>query len=133
MSIIKSIAIAALAFGIASGASAAESKFLSPATVTAIVKGEVMNMFNRLTDEDRVVMRNYLIGFGGGMHAECRILPASTVDELVNVMKNAMRNDQEASRTMKVGFEDGRLLAAKYGCDSDVGLAASRTVRGYMK
>jgi hypothetical protein len=134
MSLIKSIAVAALAFGIAGGAFAAESKFLAPNVVEGIVKGEVISVYNKMQDERaRAMLRTYLIGFGSAMHAECGILPSSVEGKIVQTVKTVLSRRDDTSTAMRAGYDDGKLLVTTYGCGSDVGQAASRTVRGYMK
>ena len=134
MSVIKSIAVAALAFGIAGGALAAENKFLAPKVVEGIVSGEVIGVYNNMTeDKVRAMLRTYLIGFGSALHAECGILPSSVEDDILQVVKTVMGKRDDASTSMKAGFQDAKTLVGTYGCGSNVGLAASRTVKDYMK
>jgi hypothetical protein len=134
MSILKSLVLAVLAFGIAGGASAAENKFLAPNTVEAIVSGEIISRYTGMQqNEQRSLLRNYLIGFGSGMHAECGVLSKSVEAETLKVVRNVMGRHDDSATAMRAGFDDARLLAGKYGCASNVGQAASRTVVAYMQ
>ena len=134
MSFIKSVTAAALTFGIAGGALAAESKFLAPKVVEGIVSGEIIGVYSKMKeDKARAMLRTYMVGFGSAMHAECGILPSSLEDEIVKVVKTVMSKRDDTSTAMKAGYDDGKLLVGAYGCGSDVGQAASRTVRSYMK
>jgi hypothetical protein len=123
-----------VAVGIAGGASAAESKFIAPSTVKAIVSGEILDIYNRTTDEQaRRLMQTYLIGFGSGMHAECGVLSRAVEDDLLAYVKRVMSEGDKPAIALKAGYEDAKLLSSEFGCTSDVGRAATRTVQRYMK
>ncbi|MCW5746225.1 MAG: hypothetical protein KIT36_08515 [Alphaproteobacteria bacterium] len=134
MSFIKTIAVAALAFGVVGSASAAENQFVAPTTVKAIVSGEIIETLSQMPEDGtRQMLRNYLIGFGSGMHAECGVLPSSIENDLLSYVKKVMRDGDRAALVLKAGYEDAKLLTGAYGCGSDVGRAATRTVQRYMK
>jgi hypothetical protein len=134
MSIFRTIAIAALAFGIAGNASAAESRFAAPTSVKAIVSGEIIRIYNEVPEgEARQLLRTYLIGFGSGMHAECSVLSRSIENDLLQYVRKVMRDGDRPAVALKAGYEDAKLLAGEFGCGSDVGLAATRTVQKYMQ
>lgn len=134
MSIWKTVTVAALSLGIVGGASAAENKFVAPEVVKAIVSGEILDTVPRIpAGEKRMLMVAYLVGFGSGMHVECAILPGSVEPELLKVVKKVADGADANTRAMRAGYDDARHLTGTYGCGSDVGKAASRTVLQYMK
>jgi hypothetical protein len=134
MSVFKTIVLAAVAIGIAGGASAAESRFAAPNSVKAIVSGEIFRIYNGIADrEARQLLRTYLIGFGSGMHAECSVLPRSMEENLLRYVRTVMQDGDRPAHALKAGYEDARMLTGEFGCGSDVGRAAARTVQRYMK
>lgn len=139
MSIIKSIAIAALTVGIAGSAFAAKSQFNVPDAVRGLVNGDIQSVYQRASEEQRRLLIEYTAGFAGGLHARCEILNRGASTELGNYLsqvadqleadKRAGRESSPATRAVVAGIQDGATLADGYGCRSEVGLGATRTVQ----
>lgn len=139
MSIFKSFTIAALTFGIASGAVAAKNEFIAPDAVKDIVSGNIQSRIDNTAEEQRLVVVTYALGFAGALDYSCNVLDGSTASQLGDFLRQAIAEREAAKRAGHnpapetlatfAGYLDGKKLAEDYGCGSRVGVAATRAVR----
>jgi hypothetical protein len=139
MSIIKTFAIAALSLGITGGALAAKNQFIAPDVVRAFVQGDVESMYKHSSADEQRLLTRYAVGFAGGLDRRCQILDQAAAAKLhgrlrefseqLQADKTAGREPSMEARAILVGYQDASTLADGYGCRSDVGIGASRTVR----
>ncbi len=137
MTIIKSIALAAMAFRIAGIASAAQSNYHYPAMVKHIVTGSVFNV--QYTEDQRNGSALYLVGFSSAFNRQCNVVDRSLsarfekeVGAFIRSGGDDLANGRDVNQhsvMVSKGYQDGEKLAADTGCAGPDGTGATQTIR----